>query len=302
MNKNSVSVIIPTYNRAHLIKRSIMSVLNQSYSDLELIIVDDGSTDNTETVIKTIEDKRVIYIKQTNQGACAARNNGIAHARGEFIAFQDSDDVWHENKLEQQFETIQKTGADVVFCKMAIDGDKKNVLPNGFREGFLDDDELPLGVSTQTLFAYSKIFREEKFDENIPRLQDFELLLRIQRKYKVYCMENILLDYYVEPDSISRNPHKFLKAWDLIELKHPHLKEIYSKKLCTITRLMLQVAFSLDKSTRNSLIKKSVEYSNWFYVISLCILHKLHLYNFIIYNYKVLLRSHLKSLTRCSHS
>ena len=91
--KNLVSVIIPTYNRAHLIKRSAMSVLNQTYSNLELIIVDDGSTDNTEEVVKSIDDNRVIYIKQPNQGACAARNNGIDHAKGEFIAFQDSDDV-----------------------------------------------------------------------------------------------------------------------------------------------------------------------------------------------------------------
>ena len=272
-----------------------MSVLNQTYKNIELIIVDDGSTDNTTDVIKSICDSRVVYIKQPNQGACAARNNGIAHAHGEFIAFQDSDDVWHENKLERQLETIKKTGADVIFCKMAVDGNIKNVLPNGFCEGFLENNELPLGVSTQTLFAYANVFINERFDDKIPRLQDFELMLRVQKKFKVYCMEMILVDYYVGNDSISSNPHKFIKAWELIESKHTITKQTYSKKLNTISRLMLQVAFSLDKPKRNSLIKKSVEYSNWFYVLVICILHKMHLYSFVIFFYKVFIRSKTKS-------
>jgi len=96
MNKNpKVSVIIPTYNRAHLIGRAIQSVLNQTYQDFELIVVDDGSTDNTNEVIKEFsqKDKRILYIKHDkNKGGSAARNTGIKAARGEYIAFQDSDD------------------------------------------------------------------------------------------------------------------------------------------------------------------------------------------------------------------
>ncbi len=221
MIKDLVSVIIPTYNRAHLIKRSAMSVLNQTYGNLELIIIDDGSTDNTEEVVKSIDDERVIYIKQSNKGACAARNNGIDHAKGEFIAFQDSDDIWHKDKLEKQLGTLKNTGADLVCCKMLGNGDATNVIPNTFTEGFLTySDDVPLGISTQTLCAYSKVFKTERFDVEIPRLQDFELLLRVKDKFKIYCTEDVLIDYYIQEDSISKQTKKLLKTVELISKKH----------------------------------------------------------------------------------
>ena len=76
-NTDLISVILPTYNRAHLIKRSVESILNQTYENIELIIIDDGSTDNTKEVIESLNDKRIVYIYQKNQGCCAARNKGI---------------------------------------------------------------------------------------------------------------------------------------------------------------------------------------------------------------------------------
>ena len=98
-----VSVIIPTYNRADTIKRSIESVLSQSYQDFEIIIIDDGSTDDTYRVVKEIRDTRICYIKgDKRMGANAARNIGVQRAKGEFIAFQDSDDIWRKDKLENQ--------------------------------------------------------------------------------------------------------------------------------------------------------------------------------------------------------
>ena len=93
-----VSIIIPTYNRADKLKAAIMSVLNQTYCDLELIIVDDGSTDDTKNVVANIDDNRLRYVYQKNAGACVARNNGIEEAHGDYIAFHDSDDVWHLDK------------------------------------------------------------------------------------------------------------------------------------------------------------------------------------------------------------
>ena len=153
--KDLVSVIIPTYNRAHLIKRSAESVLNQTYTNLELIIVDDGSTDDTEEVVKTLNDNRVTYIKQPNQGACAARNNGIDHAKGEFIAFQDSDDVWHEDKLEKQIKCLKETGADFCFCSV------KTSTSLGFKKKskFVNDIKELFGIGVQRFFAYSYVFQ-----------------------------------------------------------------------------------------------------------------------------------------------
>ena len=114
--KPTVSIIIPTYNRAHLIDRSIQSVLNQTYQDFELIVVDDGSTDNTEDIIRQFQekDKRIKYIKHDkNKGGSAARNTGIKNSRGEYIAFQDSDDEWFPEKLEKQIEIIECTDPKV---------------------------------------------------------------------------------------------------------------------------------------------------------------------------------------------
>ncbi|MFP5434416.1 MAG: glycosyltransferase family 2 protein, partial [Alphaproteobacteria bacterium] len=98
-----VSVILPTYNRARTLGRSIRSVLGQGYSNLELIVVDDGSSDDTRSVIDEFDDKRLIYVPlEKNQGASAARNHGLGLVRGEFVAFQDSDDEWLADKLQQQ--------------------------------------------------------------------------------------------------------------------------------------------------------------------------------------------------------
>lgn len=88
-----VSVVVPCYNRAAVLEQSVRSVLAQSYAELELILVDDGSTDRTRQVVEKIKDARLRYVYQQNAGACAARNYGAALARGEYIAFHDSDDV-----------------------------------------------------------------------------------------------------------------------------------------------------------------------------------------------------------------
>lgn len=111
-----ISIVLPSFNRAHILPKAVESILRQTYKDFELIIVDDGSSDNTCEVVKGFNDDRIVYVHQENAGACVARNNGIDHARGEYIAFQDSDDVWHEDKLEKQLTTLRNTGADVVFA------------------------------------------------------------------------------------------------------------------------------------------------------------------------------------------
>ena len=105
--KPTVSVILATYNRGYILRQAIMSVLMQTYKDLELIVVDDGSTDNTQDLLRSIKDPRlrVVTLKH-NSGISAARNAGIRIARGEFIGSQDSDDVWLAEKLEKQVKAL----------------------------------------------------------------------------------------------------------------------------------------------------------------------------------------------------
>ena len=109
-----VSIVIPTHNRAHLIRRAIGSVLNQIYQDFEIIIVDDASTDNTREVVESLNDQRIRYIRHENKrGAAAARNTGITSASGKYIAFQDSDDKWLPEKLGRQVEILESSPSEV---------------------------------------------------------------------------------------------------------------------------------------------------------------------------------------------
>ena len=115
-----VSVILPTYNRGHVIQTAIQSVLNQSYKNFEILVVDDGSTDNTPEQITRVQDRRLQYIRQDlNQGAAAARNVGMKAAQGSYIAFLDSDDAWHPDKLRQQLEFLETAPSNVGGCVTA---------------------------------------------------------------------------------------------------------------------------------------------------------------------------------------
>lgn len=220
-----ISVILPTYNRGDVLMRAVNSVLRQTYRDLELLIVDDGSNDRTQQIVAQIADKRVKYLRQReNRGACAARNIGILAARGEYIAFQDSDDVWWPRKLEQQLEYLQATDSDLVFCAFYLhDGESVECLPGREKlEGEVTYQELLTRnlVSTQTLMGKSSCFQEEMFDAEYPRLQDWELALRLARRFTIRYDPQPLADVYLQRDSISSNPQKGLFAIERLAEQH----------------------------------------------------------------------------------
>ena len=117
MKNELVSVVVPTYNREGTIVRSVNSVLGQTYRNLECIVVDDGSQDNTKGVISRMNDNRVRYIRlEKNSGPSVARNIGIRESRGNYLAFNDSDDLWLPDKLEMQMEKMACEGAGMVYC------------------------------------------------------------------------------------------------------------------------------------------------------------------------------------------
>ena len=114
-----ISVVIPTYNRKDKLPACIASVLAQTYRNIEVIVVDDASTDGTERLFDRDTDPRVHYVRyEQNRGACYARNLGAQHARGSILAFQDSDDLWHPDKLQKQYDLLTATGADLCYCGM----------------------------------------------------------------------------------------------------------------------------------------------------------------------------------------
>lgn len=228
--KELVSVVIPTYNRAGSIYESCQSVLGQTYSSIELIVVDDCSEDNTEEIVRGIKDPRVRYIRhERNQGACAARNTGIQEARGTYIAFQDSDDYWFPEKLEKQMKALQSSDAEICFCGY-IHKESEKVQVRGpscyYRPGIQKQDLATVfGIGTQTLLIKRVVLLKNLFDQEMPRFQDLELLLRLVHRYRVYYCDEALVLYRTGKDSISANGERLVRACSLLLEKHGSLRK-----------------------------------------------------------------------------
>ena len=220
-----VSIILPTFNRAALLRRSINSVLTQTYRDFELIVVDDGSTDNTKDIVAEIEsrDKRIRYLRlPVNLGANKARNAGIKASSGKYITFQDSDDEWFPDKLRKQVEILEALPDDVgiTYCLMSrIRGLEK--LPYRVRQFMPQDTDLyrkGLKYYFRGITMQSCLFRREvfdlcgDFDENLKSMQDTEMLMRTAHKFRFHCLPETLLNYYDTPDGISKDPAKALDS------------------------------------------------------------------------------------------
>ena len=211
-----ISVVIPTFNRERTILRSIASVLNQSYSNIELLIVDDCSTDNTQSIISTISDNRVRYLKsQTNIGAGAARNLGAKEARGVYIAFQDSDDQWRNDKLQLQYRAAQLHPESIIITRMRRHNYPKGQSPiiplSSIAPGPISNSQVALGniVGMPTVFLKREIFLDNPFDENLRYCEDAEWGYRVSRFNDFYLMDDILVDVYLQKDSVTVQNTKY---------------------------------------------------------------------------------------------
>lgn len=268
MKKNSnVSIIIPTYNRAHLIVRAIKSVLNQTYQDFELIIVDDGSTDNTEDIIRQFQekDKRIRYIKHDkNKGGSAARNTGVKNSVGKYIAFQDSDDEWLPHKLERQIEIIENTTPQVgiVYSDMLRIFNKNIkyfyspiIMPKDkiVYKKALDYGVANIGVGTALIkkICFSKV---GIFDEKFPRLIDLEFFIRLSKYYYFYHIKEPLVKYYDTDMAISKNNYSLIVARKLI-LKKYFMDITKNKKILAKHYLLIAESLCINEE-----IKKGESY------------------------------------------
>lgn len=213
-----ISVVIPTHNRGFCIEESVRSVLEQTYRNIEVIVVDDGSTDQTEVVVGGIDDPRLRYVKlEENKGANYARNVGINNAAGDYIAFNDSDDLWLPEKLEKQMKLMRLEDNEqlgCVYCAVTKyqNGKILTIAPNMEKVGEnaignLRDYMLGhMFISTQSLLVKKSVLEDVGgFREELKRLQDWELLLRISGKYKFTLVQENLVDAYVRGDCVSNN-------------------------------------------------------------------------------------------------
>lgn len=194
----TISVIIPTYNRAGMVSEAIESVLSQTYDDRELIVVDDGSTDETEAVVSSFLPG-LIYIHQEHQGVSAARNRGIAHARGEYLAFLDSDDLWHKDKLSRQM-WFMESHPGALICYTNEIWIRRGVRVNPMNKhrkysGMIFPYCLPLCIisPSSALIARGLLDEVGMFDETLTVCEDYDLWLRIAARYPIYFLEDPLI-------------------------------------------------------------------------------------------------------------
>ena len=256
-----ISVIIPTYNRADRIEKSIRSVLNQSYKDIELLVIDDGSTDNTYEVVSKIKDDRLFYYKQENQGACAARNHGMNLAKGKYIAFQDSDDIWYADKLEKQYNFIEMTKADLVYCGMhRIVHGKKMYIPENQDSHEKVTTSLLLyhnKISTQTILMKREIAEKISFDTTFKRLQDWDFVLQVSLAgFSIEYFPKALVRSEVQQDSITSSISSEKAYLHLIE-KYSELYQCDKKALAHIFSIISFRYKHLDKRKKRKYLKLS---------------------------------------------
>ena len=193
-----VSVIIPAYNRAHILREAIDSVLSQSYNDLELIVVDDGSDDKTEKLVSHYIPY-LMYIYQEHQGVSAARNKGIECAQGDYISFLDSDDLWLKDKLNLQMKFMESR-PETLICYTEEIWIRKGVRVNPMKKhrkysGMIFEHCLPLCIvsPSSVLIARSLLEKTGEFDEELEACEDYDLWLRISAQYPIYLIDTPLI-------------------------------------------------------------------------------------------------------------
>jgi glycosyltransferase involved in cell wall biosynthesis len=211
-----VSVIITTFNRAHFLREAINSVLSQTYQDFEVVVVDDGSTDDTRETIKSYTDPRVKYIYQKNQGAGAARNTGLQASEGRLIALLDADDIWLPEKLELQIKALAlNPRASVVYSDMYFFGSKSSTTPETFFQWLkwpppkgkvIDKMVVRSFGHPSTLMTRREVFDTiGLFDENLPYCDDYDMLIRLAAYFEFEVVPLPLVKYRLHPDQISHN-------------------------------------------------------------------------------------------------
>lgn len=211
--KPQVTVVLPTYQRKFFLKSAISSVLNQTFQDFELIVVDDGSTDGTDEIVRSFDDRRVVYIYQRqNAGPSSARNTGIDASRANLVAFLDSDDVWKRNKLEIQLQRMTEereflfSHTEELWLK-----DGKVLNPRKVhrkRGGWVFEQSLRLcAISMSTVMVRKQLFDEVgKFDEALRVCEDYDMWLRVTCRYPVLLVPHVLtVKHGGHPDQVSKS-------------------------------------------------------------------------------------------------
>ncbi|MFQ5470207.1 MAG: glycosyltransferase family 2 protein [Gammaproteobacteria bacterium] len=229
----TVSVIIPTFNRENLIKRALDSVYSQTLQPKEVIVIDDGSSDNTRLAV-TDNFPNATYLFQPNAGVSAARNHGIRYACSEWLAFLDSDDEWAAEKLEKQLAVIDcKAGVKIIHTDEIWIRNGKRVNPmckHRKPDGSIFEQCLPLcAISPSSVIIHRTLFDEiGLFDVNLPACEDYDMWLRICSRHPVHLVdEQLTIKYGGHGDQLSK------KYWGMDRFRIASLMNIIESRTLT---------------------------------------------------------------------
>lgn len=287
-----ISVIIPTYNREKLISRAIKSVMDQTYKDIEVIVIDDASNDNTEKVVSSLKYDNLYYYKlKKNGGACKARNFGIDKAKGDYISFLDSDDEWEKDKLEKQYNFLKEKNVEIVSCNYFYEknGSIKRKI------NYTHDEKITLSellneniITTGSILISKQIIKKiGNFDEKLPRYQDWDLVIRLAKEYDIYFLNDPLLTLHFQANSITSSTSKQKKYYALECIYIKNEKELKKDKKAYAHICWSMGMYSLYTDIeRYDLLKKGIV-SNGINIkrLLIFILIKIGLKNFILNRY-----------------
>jgi glycosyltransferase involved in cell wall biosynthesis len=234
------SVIIPVYNKERFLKNTLQSVLSQSFADFEVILIDDGSTDQSKAVIDEFNDARIQYFYQNNSGAAAARNFGITKAKANYITFLDADDYWYPDCLMHFKSMIERFAGEPVFASAVEVENEKNILPAQYSiaksqtpqiVNFFEASLRESAICTSCAVFHKSVFeRIGYFDTTLKNGEDTDLWIRIGLEFNLVFSHEIMARYVYDAQSLSRGSqhlaHKLnLKKFSEQEKQNPELKK-----------------------------------------------------------------------------
>jgi len=267
-----VTVIIPTYNRREYLKEALDSVLAQDFTDFELFVIDDGSTDKTASLVEKHADPRIKYRFQEKRGASAARNRGIAEASGEYISFLDSDDLWKKDKLSIQFSFMIERKLLISYTDEIWIRNNARVNPmkkHRKYSGRIYEKCLPLCIISPSSVMIKKGLFDEVglFDEELPVCEDYDMWLRIASRHPVgFIDKKLIVKRGGHPDQLSRrswgNDQYRVKALlKMLETNHldGRLRSFTEKELLKKCEILAKGYLKRGKSEEGNHYKTLIE-------------------------------------------
>jgi len=274
-SKPLVSVIIPTFNRCQFLKRAILSAVNQTFDNLEIFVINDGSIDGTLDVVDLIADKRIKYLcHEQNKGVVATRNTGVKNSTGEFITFLDDDDEWAPDKIAKQLEVFKNSNDRVgLVCTNGYSEYKKDCFVNqnnssGVIYDHQKDDFFPLGVlippPSSWMLPKAVIDEIGSFDEKMRyHWDDGDYLVRLTRKYQIFLLNENLVIWHALEKHLETVSLTLIKDKEIFFTKNYDLMKKDKKYLFRFCRALGKDALSINKQIARKYLFKALVMRPW---------------------------------------